>query len=107
MIQCPAINLHCAGTLAHYECVVNPNDWVVYVTNLGWSNEEFQIRTLNWSALDLKNFHSVTLLGSPGKLSHSQTAEGLTIQVPSQAPYDSPVNSFKLAFPGPIPSLKP
>ena len=34
MIQCPAINLHCAGTLAHYECVVNPNDLVV-MTKLG------------------------------------------------------------------------
>ena len=49
---------------------------------------------------------AVWLLGAAGKLTYSQTAEGLSIKVP-KAPFDSPAYAFKLTFSGQIPTLNP
>jgi alpha-L-fucosidase len=37
---------------------------VLYVTNLGWSNDLLRVRTLGSSRIDLKTLTSVSLLGS-------------------------------------------
>jgi alpha-L-fucosidase len=84
----------------------NKENTVLYVTNLGWSNDELRIKILGSSRIDLKTLTSVTLLGAAGKLTYSQTAEGLSIKVP-KAPYDSPAYAFKLTFSGQIPTLNP
>jgi len=84
----------------------NKENTVLYVTNLGWSNDELRIKILGSSRIDLKTLTSVTLLGAAGKLTYSQTAEGLSIKVP-KAPFDSPAYAFKLTFTGQIPTLNP
>jgi len=83
----------------------NKENTVLYVTNLGWFNDELRIRTLSSSRIDLKTLASVSLLGAPGPLTYRQNAEGLTITVPPRAPYDSPAYAFKLTFSGQIPML--
>jgi alpha-L-fucosidase len=85
----------------------NKENTVLYVTNLGWSNDELRIRTLRSSRIDLGGLESVSLVGSPGSLAYKQTGEGLTITVPSKAPYASFAYPFRLAFSGQIPRLKP
>jgi alpha-L-fucosidase len=83
----------------------NKENTVLYVTNLGWSNDELRIKILGSSRIDLKTLTSVTLLGAAGKLTYSQTAEELRIKVPPKAPYESPAYAFKLTFTGQIPTL--
>jgi alpha-L-fucosidase len=83
----------------------NKENTVLYVTNLGWSNDELRIKILGSSRIDLKNLESVTLLGAPGTLTYNQNAGQLKIKVPPNAPYDSPAYTFKLAFSGQIPML--
>jgi len=78
---------------------------VLYVTNLGWSNDLLRIRTLGSSRIDLTTLTGVALLGSPEKLTYSQNAEGLSIKVPAK-PFESPAYVFKLTFSGQIPKLK-
>ena len=83
----------------------NKENTVLYVTNLGWSNDELRVGILNSSRIDLNTLQSVSLLGYSGELVYSQTAEGLTIKVPIKAPFDSPAYAFKLTFSGQIPTL--
>ncbi|MEI6877103.1 MAG: alpha-L-fucosidase C-terminal domain-containing protein [Spirochaetota bacterium] len=83
----------------------NKENTVLYVTHLGWSNDELRIRTLGSSRFDLKTLASVSLLGAPGKLTYTQTAEELSIKVP-KAPFDAPAYAFKLAFNSQIPILR-
>jgi alpha-L-fucosidase len=83
----------------------NKANTVLYVMNLGWSNDALRIRTLGSSRIDLKTLTGVSLLGAPDKLTCTQDAEGLTIRV-SKAPFASPVYAFKLTFSGQIPRLK-
>jgi alpha-L-fucosidase len=78
---------------------------VLYVTNLGWSNDALRVRTLGSSRIDLKTLTGVSLLGAPDTLTYTQDAEGLTIKVP-KAPFNSPAYAFKLTFRGQIPTLK-
>jgi len=83
----------------------NKENTVLYVTNLGWANDELRIRTLGSSKIDLTTLAGVTLLGHSGKLTYRQTADGLSIKVPAK-PFDSPAYAFKLAFRNQIPVLK-
>jgi len=84
----------------------NKDNTVLYAINLGWSNDELRIGTLGSSRADLKTLTGVSLLGAPGPLTYSQTADGLSIKMPPQPPYASPVYAFKLTFSGQIPVLK-
>jgi hypothetical protein len=79
---------------------------VLYVTNLGWSNDALRVRTLGSSRIDLKTLTGVSLLGAPDTLTYTQDAEGLTIKV-LKAPFNSPEYAFKLTFSGQIPTLNP
>ncbi|MCX6880553.1 MAG: DUF2341 domain-containing protein [Verrucomicrobia bacterium] len=77
----------------------------LYVTNLGWSNDQVVVRTLGTSRIDLKTLTGVTLLGCADKLTYTPDAAGLSIKVP-KAPFESPAYAFKLTFSGQIPKLK-
>jgi alpha-L-fucosidase len=77
---------------------------VLYVTNLGWSNDLLRVRTLGSSRIDLTTLTGVTLLGFADKLTYTQDAEGLSIKVP-KVPFESPAYAFKLTFSGQIPKL--
>ncbi|MEI7900753.1 MAG: alpha-L-fucosidase, partial [bacterium] len=81
------------------------NNTVLYVINLGWSNDQVTVRTLGSSRIDLTTLTGVTLLGSSEKLTYSQDAGGLAIKV-GKAPFESPAYAFKLTFSGQIPRLK-
>jgi alpha-L-fucosidase len=83
----------------------NKANTVLYVTNLGWSNDVLRCKTLGSSRIELKTLTGVSLLGVPGNLTYTQDAEGLSIKVP-KAPFDSPAYAFKLTFSGQIPTLK-
>jgi alpha-L-fucosidase len=78
---------------------------VLYVINLGWSNDQVGVRTLGSSRIDLTTLTGVSLLGSSEKLTYSQDAGGFTIKV-GKAPFESPAYAFKLTFSGQIPKLK-
>ena len=78
---------------------------VLYVINLGWSNDQVGVRALGSSRIDLTTLTGVSLLGSSEKLTYSQDAGGLTIKV-GKAPFESPAYAFKLTFSGQIPKLK-
>ena len=62
---------------------------VLYVINLGWSNDQVGVRALGSSRIDLTTLTGVSLLGSSEKLTYSQDAGGLTIKV-GKAPFESP-----------------
>jgi alpha-L-fucosidase len=85
----------------------NKANTVLYVTNLGWSNDMLRIKTLGSSRIDIKTLTNVSLLGAPDKFTYTclQDAEGLSIKVP-KAPFESPAYAFKLTFSGQIPALK-
>jgi alpha-L-fucosidase len=78
---------------------------VLYVINLGWSNDQVGVRTLGSSRIDLTTLTGVSLLGSSEKLTYSLDAGGLAIKV-GKAPFESPAYAFKLTFSGQIPKLK-
>lgn len=84
----------------------NKENTVLYVTSLGWSNDELRIRTLGSSRIDLKTLAGASLLGHGGALKFSQSAGELSIKVPPKAPFDSPAYAFKLTFNGQIPALQ-
>ena len=78
---------------------------VLYVINLGWSNDQVGVRALGSSRIDLTTLTGVSLLGSSEKLTYSLDAGGLAIKV-GKAPFESPAYAFKLTFSGQIPKLK-
>jgi alpha-L-fucosidase len=83
----------------------NKDNTVLYVTNLGWSNDQLVVRTLGSSRIDLTSLTGVTLLGSAEKLTYTQDAEGLKIKL-GKPPFEAPAYAFKLTFSGQIPRLK-
>jgi len=78
---------------------------VLYVINLGWSNDQVGVRALGSSRIDLTTLTGISLLGSSEKLTYNQDAGGLAIKV-GKAPFESPAYAFKLTFSGQIPKLK-
>ena len=83
----------------------NKDNTVLYVTNLGWSNDQLVVRSLASSRIDLKTLTGVSLLGTAESLPYTQDAEGLKIKV-GKPPFESPAYAFKLSFSGLIPKLK-
>ena len=78
---------------------------VLYVINLGWSNDQVVVKTLGSSRIDLTTLTGVSLLGSSEPMTYSQDAEGLKIKV-AKAPIGSLAYAFKLTFSGHFPKLK-
>ena len=63
----------------------NKENTVLYVMNLGWSNDELRIRTLGSSRIDLNTLTSVSLLGAPGNLTYQPGRRGTVDQSPQGA----------------------
>ncbi len=84
----------------------NKQNTVLYLTNLGWSNDVLQVRTLASTRIDLKSLRRVSMLGLPSELAFRQTTDGLIITQPPRPAGDSPAYAYQLEFDGPIPRLK-
>lgn len=78
---------------------------VLYIINLGWSNDQVVSRALGAARIDLTTLTGVSLLGSSEKLTYKQDEGGFAIKV-GKRPFESPAYAFKLTFSGQIPKLK-
>jgi alpha-L-fucosidase len=87
-------------------------DDVLYATVLGWPGSSLTIKTLASDRIDLSSLTSVKLLGPTAGTyidlpSPTQSASGLTVTLPSSAPYSAGAFVLKLTFSGTIPALRP
>ena len=98
-----------SGSAGDIRFTRNKANTILYATTLGWPGDGavLKIKTLNKSRIDLKRLESVSLVGSPDKLTSSQNTEALRITLPPKAPYACCAYPIKLKFSGPIPKLKP
>ncbi|MET7702393.1 alpha-L-fucosidase [Streptomyces sp. NPDC005485] len=101
-----------AGTAQDIRFTRNKAGNVLYATVLGWPGSSLTIKTLNSDRISLSSLTSVKLLDSTaGKYidlpAPTQNSSGLTVTLPSSAPYSANAYVLKLAFPGDIPGLRP
>ncbi|WP_282701396.1 alpha-L-fucosidase [Streptomyces sp. CC219B] len=85
---------------------------VLYATVLGWPGSSLTIKTLGSDRINLSSLTSVKLLGTTAGTyidlpTPVQNSSGLTVTLPSSAPYSAGAYVLKLAFSGPIPGLRP
>ncbi|MFJ6556057.1 alpha-L-fucosidase [Streptomyces luteogriseus] len=85
---------------------------VLYATVLGWPGSSLTIKTLGSDRINLTSLTSVKLLGTSAGTyidlpTPTQDSSGLTITLPSSAPYSAGAYVLKLAFSGTIPGLRP
>ncbi|WP_055525812.1 alpha-L-fucosidase [Streptomyces graminilatus] len=85
---------------------------VLYATVLGWPGSSVTIKTLASGQINLSSLTSVKLLDSTAGTyinlpTPVQSASGLTVSLPSSAPYSANAYVLKLTFSGGIPSLRP
>ncbi|GHC97745.1 alpha-L-fucosidase [Streptomyces violarus] len=101
-----------AGTAQDIRFTRNKANTVLYATVLGWPGSSLTIKTLSSDRIDLSSLTSVKLLGTTagtytGLPKPAQDASGLTVTLPSSAPYSADAYVLKLAFSGRIPGLRP
>jgi alpha-L-fucosidase len=101
-----------AGTAQDIRFTRNKADNVLYATVLGWPGSSLTVKTLNSDRIDLSSLTSVKLLGATAGTyidlpTPSQGSSGLTVTLPSSAPYSAGAYVLKLAFSGRIPGLRP
>ncbi|OUD00601.1 alpha-L-fucosidase [Streptomyces swartbergensis] len=101
-----------AGTAQDIRFTRNKADDVLYATVLGWPGSSLTIKTLSSDRINLSSLTSVKLLGTTAGTyidlpTPAQNASGLTIALPSSAPYSANAYVLKLRFSGPIPGLRP
>lgn len=101
-----------AGTAQDIRFTRNKADNVLYATVLGWPGGSLTIRTLSSDRIDLSSLTSVKLLDSTagnyiGLTTPRQDSTGLTVTLPSSAPYTAGAYVLKLTFSGSIPGLRP
>ncbi|MFE3850224.1 alpha-L-fucosidase [Streptomyces griseorubiginosus] len=101
-----------AGTAQDIRFTRNKANTVLYATVLGWPGTSLTIKTLNSARIDVSSLKSVQLLtptaGTYTNLaSPAQGANGLTVTLPSSAPFSADAYVLKLTFTGAIPSLRP
>ncbi|MEW2395433.1 alpha-L-fucosidase [Streptomyces sp. NPDC046862] len=101
-----------AGTAQDIRFTRNKTNNVLYATVLGWPGSSLTIKTLNSDRIDLSSLTSVKLLDNTAGTyidlaNPTQTASGLTVTLPSSAPYSANAYVLKLAFSGTIPGLRP
>ncbi|GAB7110610.1 alpha-L-fucosidase [Streptomyces phaeofaciens JCM 4814] len=85
---------------------------VLYATVLGWPGSSLTIKTLSSDRINLATLTSVKLLGSTAGTYNdlptpTQNFSGLTVTLPSSAPYRASAYVLKLCFSGTIPGLRP
>ncbi|MFJ3779995.1 alpha-L-fucosidase [Streptomyces sp. NPDC090075] len=101
-----------AGTAQDIRFTRNKASTVLYAAVLGWPGSSLTIKTLNSDRIDISSLTSVKLLDSTAGnyidlSTPTQSASGLTVSLPSSAPYSANAYVLKLAFSGTIPSLRP
>ncbi|MCW8375863.1 alpha-L-fucosidase [Streptomyces justiciae] len=101
-----------AGTAQDIRFTRNKAGNVLYATVLGWPGSSLTIKTLASDRINLSSLASVKLLGSTANTyidlpAPAQNSSGLTVSLPSSAPYSAGAYVLKLAFSGAIPGLRP
>jgi alpha-L-fucosidase len=101
-----------AGTAQDVRFTRNKADNVLYATVLGWPGSSLTIKTLGSDRINLSSLTSVKLLDSTAGTyinlaTPTQSASGLTVALPSSAPYSANAYVLKLTFSGTIPELRP
>ncbi|KFF98665.1 alpha-L-fucosidase [Streptomyces scabiei] len=101
-----------AGTAQDIRFTRNKANTVLYATVLGWPGSSLTIKTLSRDRINLSSLTSVKLLGSTADTyidlpTPTQNASGLTITLPSSAPYNANAYVLRLDFSGAIPALRP
>ncbi|MDX3452006.1 alpha-L-fucosidase [Streptomyces sp. ME02-8801-2C] len=101
-----------AGTAQDIRFTRNKANNVLYATVLGWPGSSVTIKTLASGQINLSSLTSVKLLDSTAGnyinlATPAQTSSGLTVTLPSAAPYTANAYVLKLTFSGQIPSLRP
>jgi alpha-L-fucosidase len=101
-----------AGTPQDIRFTRNKAGNVLYATVLGWPGSSLTIKTLNSDRINLSSLSSVKLLGTRAGTyidlpTPAQNASGLTVTLPSSAPYGANAYVLKLSFSGTIPGLRP
>jgi alpha-L-fucosidase len=101
-----------AGTAQDIRFTRDKAGTVLYATVLGWPGSSLTIKTLSSDRINLSSLTSVKLLGTSAGTytdlpSPTQSGAGLTITLPSSAPYSANAYVLKLAFSGSIPVLRP
>jgi alpha-L-fucosidase len=101
-----------AGTPQDIRFTRNKANTVLYATVLGWPGSSLTIKTLSSDRINLSSLTSVKLLGTTAGTyidlpTPPQNSTGLTVTLPSSAPYSANAYVLKLAFSGTIPALRP
>jgi alpha-L-fucosidase len=100
------------GTAQDIRFTRNKANTTVYATVLGYPGSSLTVRTLSSSRINLGSLTSVKLLDSTAGTyidlpNRTQDGAGLTVTLPSSAPFSAPMYVLKLAFSGQIPTLQP
>ncbi|MFG2803168.1 alpha-L-fucosidase [Streptomyces pseudovenezuelae] len=100
------------GTAQDIRFTRSKDNTVLYATVLGWPGSSLKIKTLGSDRISLSSLASVKLLGSTAGTymdlaAPSQDSSGLTVTLPSSAPYTAGAYVLKLTFSGRIPPLRP
>ncbi|MCX5244209.1 alpha-L-fucosidase [Streptomyces sp. NBC_00201] len=101
-----------AGTPQDVRFTRNKDGDVLYASVLGWPGDSLTIKTLGSDRIDLSSLTSVELLGNTAGTyidlpAPAQNSSGLTVTLPSSAPYSAGAYVLKLTFSGTIPGLRP
>jgi len=94
-----------AGTAKDVRFTRNKANTVLYATVLDWPGDgaTLTIQNLNSNKLDAAEIQSITMLGSPGKITWKQDAAGLKVEMPSSAPDSLYAYSLKIAVKSSLP----
>ncbi|WP_245665714.1 alpha-L-fucosidase [Actinoplanes subtropicus] len=95
------------GTAADIRFTRTKDNTILYATVLGWPGSSLTITTLASDRIDLGSLASVQLLASTVAPTFVRNASGLTVTLPSAAPFTSDAYVLKLIFSGQIPTLRP
>ncbi|GGN10343.1 alpha-L-fucosidase [Streptomyces fuscichromogenes] len=101
-----------AGTAQDIRFTRNKANNVLYATVLGWPGGSLTIQSLNSQRISLSSLTSAKLLNSTADsyislATPTQSTSGLTVTLPSSAPFTADAYVLKLTFSGEIPSLRP
>ncbi|WP_406442761.1 alpha-L-fucosidase [Streptomyces sp. NBC_00631] len=100
------------GTAQDIRFTRSKGNTVLYATVLGWPGSSLKIRTLSSDRINVSSLTSVKLLDSTAGsyinlAAPTQDSSGLTVTLPSSAPYTAGAYVLRLSFSGQIPPLRP
>ncbi|MGW5656823.1 alpha-L-fucosidase [Streptomyces humi] len=100
------------GTAQDIRFTRSKGNTVLYATVLGWPGSSLKIKTLSSDRINVSSLTSVKLLDSTAGTyvnlaAPTQDSSGLTVTLPSSAPFTAGAYVLKLSFSGPIPPLRP